>query len=1338
MKKRLKKIAALLFSALFIMQGFPVTAFAADDPDLANWSVHLDFVDPEDDQNLTDDYLLEVTDFTSKEKEIKLQVTIQYTGDGSVTYAPGDVSFSLQDIRDILYAYQGFAYEYDIAAELKGSDSGRGDWYYEVKKTASNSKVDYNEFLFTNKDTISGAFTSTFQIIMKPEVRYAPPNYTKTFQTELSFQNITGSVSSNEATFTYKGSKTSYSPITKYEPLTDGSTYTILGKIPEGKTTDDYIFANVYVGAPCVSDNISSIYHSYLRAAFPDDVLVSEDCTVDSSNSGIFANAGMYCSLDSSNVFHAYGIYSNGAPLRPKDAYSLSFVVAFPRDKYIALGTYTQTFELLGKYYAEKDEFKLLNTFNLTFNFADFQYKWKPGALYSQAKSGYAFRDASIYEDHYDYNYVYDNIAYAYSHPEYADSDNFTIDSTAIYTGKPYDLIIGDDLQYFLYDDNTYRKLADDERIVDKVYIESLAGGNTVEVYGRAPGSTDYELYTTLTSYTSSQTVTFDKTYCEIKIKYLDVTESVVDLRTNIFFTIFDNVSLDNGKKPFKVYNFAYLDISIDDTFIDFRDDRADVVTNITGLADDIDAHDTSLYNHIPYRSVGFKSVLPSEIGVHQTIGHGIVYNNRTQVTDNRVYICTTYVPKFYDYQGGGHTWCDFTDKIILPAGWDMDLENMYFSINSNFKLENGDTVYPTTAVSYSEMQEALRSEITMEKTTLSDGRVCITIHYDFKNNRIINTDSSSAFITPVVSMHMDRDTYEMLKMNGKKVTVEITRSINQDSNDVVYTYTSRTMKNTYTCPSIAYSTYQGVSIESSVNGGDFDKTDKTISCGENYEYKLRFATSSSKVKNLVFYDLLDGSYGSEEHWQGTFQGVDTSALAALGITPDIYYSTSASQSSDLTASGWVKSTDYSGDLDKVKAVAISLGENVIDPGSMIFVKIKMKATEDTTLSGKSAYNSTSVSYKAYDASLTVLTDDNASENIKDLASNVTKITLAGNQRIHITYEPNGAIGLPVTDTINAGDEYIIRDNIFERDGYTFIGWDTDKDRADDAAQFQPDVHITDPLSEFNISEPANDNYVKLYAIWDKNPEISEDAISFYEGEKVTKDDLLKDITAIDEEDGDLTSDMRITDLTYSEGKIVDGVKTTEKETVVWESDMPSDYLLDTWFMQLDKEDSPVTHKATYTVTDSAGETTTFERSINVIYNEPPEISGKTKYFFSLEEAQNGKITKKALLDDLLDEGTLVVTDKEDDQWYPGTLQDKLVLLDYDADSFTDLEGPAYVTLHYLVIDSLVDILPRLKPWDSLDSGGITRPYRPGYSRRHSGSVPMGVHMLYATFRAEG
>ena len=48
-----------------------------------------------------------------------------------------------------------------------------------------------------------------------------------------------------------------------------------------------------------------------------------------------------------------------------------------------------------------------------------------------------------------------------------------------------------------------------------------------------------------------------------------------------------------------------------------------------------------------------------------------------------------------------------------------------------------------------------------------------------------------------------------------------------------------------------------------------------------------------------------------------------------------------------------------------------------------------------------------------------------------------------------------------------------------------------------------------------------------------------------------------------------------------------------------------------------------------------------------------------------------------------------------------------------------------------------VDILPRLKPWDSLDSGSIIQSYRLNYSHSFSGFMLMGFHTSCTTFSAK-
>ena len=136
---------------------------------------------------------------------------------------------------------------------------------------------------------------------------------------------------------------------------------------------------------------------------------------------------------------------------------------------------------------------------------------------------------------------------------------------------------------------------------------------------------------------------------------------------------------------------------------------------------------------------------------------------------------------------------------------------------------------------------------------------------------------------------------------------------------------------------------------------------------------------------------------------------------------------------------------------------------------------------------------------------------------------------------------------------------------------------------------------------------------------------------------------------------------------------------------------------MDTWFLQMDKEDSPVTHKITYEVTDSYGNTTEFEWKIRVIYNEYPEIQGGNRYF-TLGEAQAGKITLDVLLErarawdeedcsEHCPDGTHEGDNCLDDGAACKFTSERLTILGFDAERFKAFTKPGYEILSYHVID---------------------------------------------------
>lgn len=208
---------------------------------------------------------------------------------------------------------------------------------------------------------------------------------------------------------------------------------------------------------------------------------------------------------------------------------------------------------------------------------------------------------------------------------------------------------------------------------------------------------------------------------------------------------------------------------------------------------------------------------------------------------------------------------------------------------------------------------------------------------------------------------------------------------------------------------------------------------------------------------------------------------------------------------------------------------------------------------------------------------------------------------------------------------------------------------------------------------------------IVLYAVWDEVPSIDTSKMKkdqFYEGVDVTRAELLDGITANDQIDGSLTGQITITRIDYSAGKLVNGKK-QEAYSKVWENGMPEDEKLDTWFMQLDKNDSPVTHTVTYQVKDSAGNVVTAKKEIKVIYNEFPEIR-VTDFKFELEDAQSGKITKEMLLEKAIENGILSASDFEE-----GDMNSKIELLDYDADAFKIMKREGFIPITYKVQDSM-------------------------------------------------
>lgn len=271
-------------------------------------------------------------------------------------------------------------------------------------------------------------------------------------------------------------------------------------------------------------------------------------------------------------------------------------------------------------------------------------------------------------------------------------------------------------------------------------------------------------------------------------------------------------------------------------------------------------------------------------------------------------------------------------------------------------------------------------------------------------------------------------------------------------------------------------------------------------------------------------------------------------------------------------------------------------------------------------------------------------------------------------------------------------DGYKVQENSgftdYSRERYTYGGFDFDKNQSAKNAAYKEGREDRISIEEMlrHAQEKNGVLTLNIYAIWDKLPEIQfQGKDEFYEGTDVPRGDLMANVTAHDQEDGDLAGKLKIVEIRYGEGKLNTQGKPTKGETVSYPNGMGENDKLDTWFMVLDKKKSPVSHEVVYEITDSAGGTTRAPQKVKVKYNEFPEIVADDRYF-TLEDAQNGKITEQELLGDALAEGRVTVNDKEEDPKY---MKDRLGLSWFDPSEFTVATDDMMVLQEYVVKDSM-------------------------------------------------
>lgn len=252
------------------------------------------------------------------------------------------------------------------------------------------------------------------------------------------------------------------------------------------------------------------------------------------------------------------------------------------------------------------------------------------------------------------------------------------------------------------------------------------------------------------------------------------------------------------------------------------------------------------------------------------------------------------------------------------------------------------------------------------QKATNSYSKVGVTLKYDLIDtweNMIDNgtkLDNYSAYYSTCGNLgsgRMDDGNYPAwISGNIYHLFEDLDNDGNTDASKKNTYYANKTITN-----DVPVSTESGFKKYVKTPATSYVMGNVTADYDGEYSYKLRYQcmTTTNISSNLVFYDVLETSYGTSPYWQGVLTGVDTSNATSKGAQVVVYYSTvqginpyennGLTEQADLTNTAYWSATPPE-DLSTVTALAFDLrnktggGDFTLTNGEAVYVEVFMKA----------------------------------------------------------------------------------------------------------------------------------------------------------------------------------------------------------------------------------------------------------------------------------------------------------------------------------------------------------------------------------------------------------
>lgn len=965
-----------------------------------------------------------------KDQSNKINATlrVEYTGDK--VFNAGDLSMTFNYPTGIYRNYPNHDMLSDVGAELKGSGSGRGDWYYTRKN---------GELTFINKQATTGSFTSSIEIVLEmPDIRNVINGFNSTMSASFKINGIDTVLNSKTLFFATETTHDEME-LTDIKPRaytyttysTDSSTY-----IYDNYKLDDYYIMNI---------RFESKLNYFSRGFNMTDVLtLPEGCLFINTKKNIYTETRkITLSKDNSGFLDCYIAI-------PKNTYTAGEEITITWNKSAVFFDDGEIWEdTLEKNFCILDN--IINVKNVSVSLSMNKSVSRPNIW------AYEFGENGGVD-------FYWNIPLKANSGYHIDSETFAPAQTVIKDENTFvSSLKATDIK------NKSRDLEEDEYYL--TYIEfipkyqNIINTCNIDIYAKKDTDAEYALVKS-----------FEYQNENVKID-LDTQQRYTDFKIVINGNWINNASETN-------------------TSIDIH----------VGAYVNLTKYEKYLCNEVRYEETlnnGEHKVYPSS-NTSQTFAHITIYQPCSGVyssanrkgnpilQDNK--IC--YNPEF----SGHYLLSCPTEKsneikihklafdIFTPSYLNFkEITNDNFTISGKVYSENDNSLISNSVTSdYFDIDIKTYNEENSKRTSIKvnikDGyyiKYIGTTSYWY-NGQNLSTMTGSFKFKP--TMYIDYDVYSLLLNIGKLPTSFQSSITNYSSEEIAaygipWAFEKHSSTMNLSIPSLAGNTYQGV--EKFVNtGSGFTKDLSSTTPGGDYSYKLRIAGGETTLDSIVIYDNLEEAYGDNEYWKGTFNGLDTTLLDMICEGEDynytVYYSKDKNQAFDLSDADWIKEADWTDALSDVKSIAIDLGGIRLNPKSLAYVIVNMKAPENAN-PGLKAYNSYAADYKAYDSSTGTLM-----ETIKALPSNTTEVIYNKN----ITYTVNKVWDGKAADSVevklfaNSEEKETITLNADNKWTHTF----TDLPALDDS--FSP--------IEYTVEETALNLYNTSYeTVTDKDGNIT-------------------------------------------------------------------------------------------------------------------------------------------------------------------------------------------------------------------------------------------------------